>query len=160
MTLGAVYSQMSEHNLAIDCFKRHWSSPTKKLRNGRFGSTSPWNMKTWAPGRKPSATCTKRWKKTLNETAVYELPFATSVPGNPQAASFYEQFRKQPYSFAAWYSMGNALQQCGRYTQAIDAYDFAIAIERHSARAYHQKAEPCRMDGTKRAAHLRRDPDV
>ena len=37
--------------------------------------------------------------------------------------------------------MGNALQQCGRYTQAIDAYDFAIAIESAFGPAYHQKAE-------------------
>jgi tetratricopeptide (TPR) repeat protein len=37
--------------------------------------------------------------------------------------------------------MGNALQQCGKYPQAIDAYDFAIAIESAFGPAYHQKAE-------------------
>ena len=143
VTLGAVYSQMSEHKLSIDCFKRALVFADKEAkREIRIDIALEYeNMGAWQEAIRNLHEALE--EDALNETAVYELAFCYERTGQfKQAASFYEQFlEKQPYSFAAWYSMGNALQQCGRYTQAIDAYDFAIAIESAFGPAYHQKAE-------------------
>ena len=143
ITLGAVYSQMSEHKLAIDCFKRALVFADKETRREiRIDIALEYeNMGAWKEAIRNLHEALE--EDPLNETAVYELAFCYERTGQfKQAADFYEQFlEKQPYSFAAWYSLGNALQQCGRYPQAIEAYDFAIAIESAFGPAYHQKAE-------------------
>lgn len=143
MTLGAVYSQMSEHKLAIDCFKRALLFADNEARREiRIDIALEFeNMGAWQEAIRNLHEALE--EDPLNETAVYELAFCFERTGQfKQAAAFYEQFlENQPYSFAAWYSLGNALQHCGRYTQAIDAYDFAIAIESAFGPAYHQKAE-------------------
>ncbi len=143
ITLGSVYSQMSEHKLAIDCFKRALVFADRETkREIRIDIALEFeNLGSWHEAIRNLHAALE--EDAMNETAVYELAFCYERTEQfKQAALFYEQFlEKQPYSFAAWYSMGNALQQCGRYTRAIDAYDFAIAIESAFGPAYHQKAE-------------------
>ena len=47
-----------------------------------------------------------------------------------EAADFYVKYLgEHPYSFAAWYNLGNAHQRLGKYKEAVEACDFAIAIE-------------------------------
>lgn len=143
ITLGSVYSQMSEHKLAIDCFERAlvFSDPETR-REIRIDLALEFeNMGAWKEAIRNLHDALL--EDPANETAVYELAFCFERTGQfKRAAEFYEQFLEdQPYSFAAWYSLGNALQQCGRYPQAIEAYDFAIAIEGAFGPAYHQKAE-------------------
>jgi len=143
LTLGTVYSQMTEHKLAIECFQRAlFFADEEAKREIRIDIALEYeNMGAWNEAIRNLHEALE--EDASNETAVYELAFCFERTGQfKQAAEFYEKFLEdQPYSFAAWYSLGNALQQCGRYPQAIDAYDFAIAIESAFGPAYHQKAE-------------------
>ncbi len=143
LTLGTVYSQMSEHKHAIDCFQKAlvFADPETR-REIRIDLALEFeNMGAWKEAIRNLHDALR--EDPSNETAVYELAFCFERTGQfKRAAEFYEQFLEdQPYSFAAWYSLGNALQQCGRYPKAIEAYDFAIAIEGAFGPAYHQKAE-------------------
>lgn len=143
LTLGSVYSQMTEHKLAIECFQRALMfADEESKREIRIDIALEFeNMGAWNEAILNLHEALE--EDASNETAVYELAFCYERTNQfKQAAAFYEKFLEdQPYSFAAWYSLGNALQQCGRYPQAIDAYDFAIAIEGAFGPAYHQKAE-------------------
>lgn len=143
MTLGAIYSQITEHKLAIDCFKKAlFFADVESKREIRIDLALEYeNLGLWNEAIRNLHEALE--EDPQNETAVYELAFCFERTGQfKRAASFYEKFLDdQPYSFAAWYSLGNALQHCGRYPQAIDAYDFAIAIESSFGPAYHQKAE-------------------
>lgn len=143
MTLGAIYSQITEHKQAIDCFKRALIfADSDTRREIRIDIALEFeNLGAWKDAIRNLEEALD--EDPGNETAVYELAFCFERTGQfKRAAAFYEKFLdEQPYSFAAWYSMGNALQQCGKFPQAIDAYDFAIAIESSFGPAYHQKAE-------------------
>ncbi|HRI28467.1 MAG TPA: tetratricopeptide repeat protein [Chitinophagales bacterium] len=48
---------------------------------------------------------------------------------------------KNPYNFLAWYHLGNAYYGLDRYKKAIDAYDYALAINEDFAPAYRDKAD-------------------
>ena len=77
-----------------------------------------------------------------NETALYELAFCYDKEGRIQKRQTLPPLLgRPPYSFAAWYTLGNAQQRLGKLKEAVDSYDFAIAIEGAFAPAYHQKAE-------------------
>jgi tetratricopeptide (TPR) repeat protein len=143
LTLGSVYSHMTEHRLAIKHYHQALLFADMETRRDiridialEFENLGAWND---AIRNLKEAIV----EDPLNETAVYELAFCFERTGQfKHAADFYEQYLDdQPYSFAAWYSLGNAFQQCGLHAKAIDAYDFAIAIEDAFGPAYHQKAE-------------------
>lgn len=143
LTLATVYSQMSEHKLALECFQKALVFADEETRREiRIDIALEYeNLGSWHEAIRNLHDALR--EDPTNETAVYELAFCYERTGQfKQAAEFYEQFLdQQPYSFAAWYSLGNALQQCGRFPKAIEAYDFAIAIEGSFGPAYHQKAE-------------------
>ena len=143
LTLGSVYSHMTEHKLAIQHYKKAMLLADQETRRDirvdialEFENLGAW--KEAIANLKEALV-----EDPLNETAVYELAFCFERTGQyKQAAAFYTQYLEdEPYSFAAWYSLGNALQHSGRQAKAIDAYDFAIAIEDSFGPAYHQKAE-------------------
>src|SRR3546814_10786934 len=46
---------------------------------------------------------------------------------------------EEPYSYAAWYNLGNAFNKLGRFEKAIDAYDYAILVRDNFAAAYCNK---------------------
>lgn len=143
LTLGSVYSHMTEHRLAIEHYEQALLfADTETRRDIRIDIALEFeNLGAWNDAIRNLKEAIA--EDPLNETAVYELAFCFERTRQfKHAAAFYEQYlNDQPYSFAAWYSLGNALQQCGLYTKAIDAYDFAIAIEDAFGPAYHQKAE-------------------
>jgi tetratricopeptide (TPR) repeat protein len=143
LTLGSVYSHMTEHRLAIQHYEQALLfADTDTRRDIRIDIALEFeNLGSWKEAIRNLKEALA--EDPLNETAVYELAFCFERTRQfKHAAAFYEQYlNEQPYSFAAWYSLGNALQQCGLYTKAIDAYDYAIAIEDAFSPAYHQKAE-------------------
>src|SRR3546814_16766745 len=46
---------------------------------------------------------------------------------------------EEPYSYAAWYNLGNAFNKLGLFEKAIDAYDYAILVRDNFAAAYFNK---------------------
>src|SRR5690606_25247591 len=65
-----------------------------------------------------------------NQEALYEIAFCYDVLDQQQESiQFYMQYiDTDPYSFAAWYNLGNAYHKLSDFNAAIDAYDYAILI--------------------------------
>lgn len=142
-TLGGVYSQMQEHRLAIQHFRKAltWADEEMQQELLLEIALEHENLGEW-----PRAIrCLKEAVELQpgNETALYELAFCFDKVGASDTAIAYfrDHLEAHPYAFAAWYSLGNAQLTAGNFLEAIDAYDFAIAIEGGFGPAYHQKAE-------------------
>ncbi|MCB0765896.1 MAG: tetratricopeptide repeat protein [Flavobacteriales bacterium] len=77
-----------------------------------------------------------------NEAVLYEMAYCFDVSDAHQAAvSFFRQFTNDnPYSFVAWYNLGNALARLERAEESIEALDFCLAIEERFTSAYFSKA--------------------
>ena len=70
-----------------------------------------------------------------NDVALYEIAFCWIHGPSRDSISFYERFiDKQPYSYAAWYNLGNVLNRMDRFEEALDAYDYCLAIRTTSRR--------------------------
>lgn len=143
LTLAGIYSQMHEHKLALQHFRKVMNFADEDLRRDLYIDIAleHENLGEWKQAIRMLLDALK--EDPSNETALYELAFCFDKEGRiKEAASFYIQYLDDhPYSFAAWYNLGNAYQRLGKYKEAVDAYDFAIAIEDGFAPAYHQKAE-------------------
>ena len=59
-----------------------------------------------------------------NQDALYELAFCYDVLDNQQeSVLFYQQYiDNEPYSYAAWYNLGDAFTKLSLFEKAIDAY--------------------------------------
>jgi tetratricopeptide (TPR) repeat protein len=68
------------------------------------------------------------WKTRM---PLYELAFCYDVLDNQEeSVQFYQQYiDNEPYSYAAWYNLGNAYTKLSLFEKAIDAYDYAILIK-------------------------------
>ncbi|MDX1665626.1 MAG: tetratricopeptide repeat protein [Saprospiraceae bacterium] len=57
---------------------------------------------------------------------------------------FHEEIlERDPYSFAAWYNLGQSQAYLGNYGEAIDAYEFAYLINEDFEPAYRERADLC-----------------
>ena len=143
LTLANIYSQMREHKLALQHFNALLSFADEELKKDIYIDVAleHENLGEWKQAVRVLLQALK--EDPSNETALYELAFCMDKEGRIQeAADFYTQYLEDhPYSFAAWYNLGNALQRLGNTKKPWSAYDFAIAIEDSFAPAYHQKAE-------------------
>ncbi len=59
---------------------------------------------------------------------------------------------KDPYSYQAWYNMGFSLSMLGRYEEAVEAYEYAVAINDHFDIAYAECADNLYILGEYRRA--------
>ena len=77
-----------------------------------------------------------------NEAVVYELSFCFEISNRTkESIAYFGNFLdKNPYSKAAWFNLGIAYNNTEEYDKAIEAYDFAIAIDDSFASAYFNKA--------------------
>ncbi|HOP42205.1 MAG: tetratricopeptide repeat protein [Flavobacteriales bacterium] len=77
-----------------------------------------------------------------NEAVLYELAYCYDLAGADAASiAFFRRFTNDnPYSFVAWYNLGNALAREERSEEALDALDYAIAIDERFSSAYFSKA--------------------
>lgn len=73
---------------------------------------------------------------------IYEMAFCYDKMGdNENSIKFYKRYIDQePFSRDAWYNLGLVYNKINKYGEAIDAYDFAIAIDDKFATAYFNKA--------------------
>jgi len=77
-----------------------------------------------------------------NFSALYEISFCYEVVQKlEEGISWFKAFLdKHPYSKVAWFCLGVLHSTSGEYEQAIDAYDFVIAIDESYSSAYFNKA--------------------
>lgn len=73
-----------------------------------------------------------------NEEALYKICFWTDFTGrNEESISLHHQIIEEfPYSELAWFNMGAAYQGLKLYEKAIDAYQYAVAIDEKFDFAY------------------------
>jgi tetratricopeptide (TPR) repeat protein len=77
-----------------------------------------------------------------NEAVLYELAYCFDLMEAHQAAvAYFKEFTNEhPYSFVAWYNLGNALARMERLEESNEALDLCIAIEERFTSAYFSKA--------------------
>jgi len=66
-----------------------------------------------------------------NEAVVYELSFCFEISNNTKdSVAYFEKFLdRNPYSKSSWFNLGIAYNNNQLYEKAIEAYDYAIAID-------------------------------
>lgn len=84
-----------------------------------------------------------------NEAVLYELAYCYDLADGHQAAvSFFRNFTNEhPYSFVAWYNLGNALARLDRLDESIEALDYCLAIEERFTSAHFSKARNLLVQG-------------
>ena len=60
---------------------------------------------------------------------------------------FREQTQRHPYSFSAWIAYGRASMNLEKWQQAIDAYEYAVVIDKTNVQAYFCLADAYRRAG-------------
>ncbi|HAH58423.1 MAG TPA: hypothetical protein DCL86_09765, partial [Bacteroidales bacterium] len=77
-----------------------------------------------------------------NETIIFEIAFCFEITNQPEEAiNYFSGFTdKYPYSHYAWFNLGIAYNNIELYEKAIEAFDFAIAIDPSFSSAYFNKA--------------------
>jgi tetratricopeptide (TPR) repeat protein len=84
-----------------------------------------------------------------NEAVLYELAYCYDLADAQRSAvSYFRQFTNDhPYSFVAWYNLGNALARLDRLDESIEALDFCLAIEERFTSAHFSKARNLLVQG-------------
>ncbi len=77
-----------------------------------------------------------------NEAVLYELSYCYEMgDSHQQAVSYFRGFTDEhPYSFVAWYNLGNALARLERLEESNEALDLCVAIEERFTSAQFSKA--------------------
>ena len=77
-----------------------------------------------------------------NEAVLYELAYCYELmDAHAQARDFFQDFTNEhPYSFVAWYNLGNALARLDELEASIEALDLCLAIEERFTSAHFSKA--------------------
>jgi tetratricopeptide (TPR) repeat protein len=77
-----------------------------------------------------------------NEAVLYELAYCYDMNGkNADAVVFFKRFiDDHPFSFVAWFNLGNALGRLERYEESNDAQDYCLAINDRFTSALMSKA--------------------
>ncbi|MBK7298503.1 MAG: tetratricopeptide repeat protein [Flavobacteriales bacterium] len=138
---AGIHSQLRNYQKAIDHFKRALDLAEEGLDDIHLDLAFEYeNMEAF-----PLAI--ESLKSALeinpeNEAVLYELAYCFDLIGNHQmAVSFFREFTNEhPYSFVAWFNMGNSLSQLGRPEESVEALDYCIAIEDRFTSAYFSKA--------------------
>ncbi len=73
---------------------------------------------------------------------IYEISFCYEFANKTEdSISYFQSYiDKYPFSKAAWFNLGIAYNNIDLYEKAIEAYDFAIAIDDNFSSAYFNKA--------------------
>lgn len=83
-----------------------------------------------------------------NETAMYEISYCYEIAGKNQASiAFYKDFiDKHPYSYLAWHNLGTSLIKDGKLEEAVEAFDYCLAINEDFSTAHFNKATVLMME--------------
>lgn len=78
-----------------------------------------------------------------NEEALHKISFWADITGCQERSVLLHQqiVNQKPYNALAWFNLGAALQGLKRYEEAIDAYEFCVAIDEKFEAAYRNMAD-------------------
>ena len=143
LTLASIFSQIKEHRFAIKHFRKALACADSDL-HGDINidiAVEHQNLGEWRKAIRVLKDAL--YKNPESDTALFELAFCfDKAEAMPEGVGFYTDYiDENPYSKSAWYNLGNMYHRVGKIKDAVTAYDFCIAIDKHYIRAYHQKAE-------------------
>ncbi|TXI77258.1 MAG: tetratricopeptide repeat protein [Flavobacteriales bacterium] len=138
---ASIYSQLRNHRRAVEHYKRALDLAEEGLDDIHLDLAFEYeNLEKYelALGSLKSALEIN----PENEAVLYEMAYCFDLTDAHQAAvSFFRQFTNDyPYSFVAWYNLGNALARMERHEESIEALDFCLAIEDRFTSAHFSKA--------------------
>lgn len=142
MSLASVYSQLREHQKAIELLDHARKHADEELRDEIWIEMA---LEYENLNRFDKAIETLKEAIEVNpenETALYEINYCFDMADRyDEGALFFEGFiDEHPYSFPAWYNLGNAFQKLEKFPEALQAYDYCLVIEEDFAPAYANKA--------------------
>lgn len=78
-----------------------------------------------------------------NEEALHKISFWADITGfQERSVRLHQQIvDRKPYNALAWFNLGAALQGLKKYEEAIDAYEYCIAIDEKFEAAYRNMAD-------------------
>ncbi|MCC7302766.1 MAG: tetratricopeptide repeat protein [Bacteroidia bacterium] len=141
LTKGGIYSQMGLSDQAIQCYKEAAKISSDDIAEvflyiayefeslGSYADAIFYLKKSLT--REPSS-----------DTALYEISycFDTSERSEDAVKYFIAFTDEHPYSQVAWFCLGVSYARLGLFEKAIDAYEYAIAIDENFSSAYFNKA--------------------
>ncbi len=139
MIRGSIYSQQQKFELAIESFNQ--AIPLASELDMLYLNIA-YVYESWGDydmAIKYLKLCLE--DNSDNEIALYELAFCFEFTNRlSDSAEFYKHFIDRcPYSYPAWYNLGNVYNRIGEYEEALNAYDYCLIIKDDFSSAYFNK---------------------
>lgn len=142
LTLASIYSQQREHKTAIQLLKKALALGTREYQDEIYLEIALEyeNMERFDKAQEILAEAILL--NPENEILLYEFAYCLDIGDKAaEAVEFFARFTEHhPYNFSAWYNLANAYQKLGQLEEALEAYDFCIAIQEDFTPAYYNKA--------------------
>lgn len=144
---GNIYNTIGQYSSALECFKK--ALPLVDMKDEIYFSMAITyqNMLNY-----PKAI--EYFKMAIQQNAAYELAMeelaaCLGITGklNDGVSYFKDLIDKDPYSYAAWYNLGDIHCRLGNYEEALHAFDYCILIKEDYAPAYLDQAHVLAMLG-------------
>lgn len=142
LTMASIYSQQREHRKAIALLQRALELGGKEFEDEIYMEIAFEYQNMERYDKAQEALMEAISKRPENEVLLYELAYCFEVNDRTaESIEYYEAFtEKYPYSFPAWYCLGNSYQKIETLDKALDAYDLCLAIQDDFTPAYYNKA--------------------
>ena len=138
---ASIYSQLRNYRRAVEHYKRALDLADEGTDDILLDLAFEYeNLEAW----EQAMDCLKRALdiNPENEAVLYELAYVMDVMDAHQAAvAYFKRFTNEyPYSFVAWFNLGNALSRLERFEESNEALDLCLAIDEKFSSAYFSKA--------------------
>jgi tetratricopeptide (TPR) repeat protein len=142
LNLANIYSQLHDHRQAILYLEEAMKYADEELRDELWIELAleHENLDQWDKA-------IETLKEAIvanpeNEMALYEMAYCFDMANQNEASVVYFEglVDEQPYSFPAWYNLGNIFMKLERHEEALRAYDFCLVIQEDFTPAYLNKA--------------------
>ncbi|HTF04877.1 MAG TPA: tetratricopeptide repeat protein [Bacteroidia bacterium] len=140
MTRGSIYSQMGLHDKSISAFRKagEYDAPPDEV--DFCIAYELVNLENWEDAIPLFRSCLAI--NPDHDIALNELAFCYEMIGDQEeGVEFFEKFTdKRPYNPFAWFNLGVSLSRNGLYEKALEAYEYALAINDKFPAALFNKA--------------------
>jgi tetratricopeptide (TPR) repeat protein len=144
---GNIFNTIGSFSAALECFKK--ALPMSEVKDELYFSMAITyqNMQNYPKAIdhfKMAIQCNSSY-----ELAMEELTACLGITGKlPEGLVFFQSLiDKDPYSYAAWYNLGDIHCRMGQYEEALSAFDYCLLIRDDFAPAYLDQAHVLAMLG-------------
>lgn len=137
-----IYSGSDQHKKSIECLEHFIANTTDKDYLDIVYNDLAWEYETI----NDYANALKALKAALaldstDDSLLFEIAFFYEALQKPEESiAYYTGYiDEHPYSYNAWYNLGNIYNDLQLYEKAVEAFDFAIVIKDDFSSAYFNK---------------------